>query len=210
MLTRLLVPLGLVALLATACGEASSAPEVKGEKEERSEEQGELDDRMLERTVTIEIEGAQDAHVEKVLTTRVVTRVGEGELAQFSLAHVGPPEFVQLGGGRRLMVEVGVVGIYTGDGTYELPAGIGPPPSKGPTVETEATGMVTSSVAAAVFVTEGDDGPSETRFGYLLEPCQVELRSDATEGNVSCPALKSVGGEEVSLTMTWEAPAKSQ
>ena len=185
--------LAVVALVAVLAGCGDSGPEPPQQ----------VTDRTIERSVELRVTGSREASFDGDAQLRVVVRPGKRERITEAVATVLFEEPLDVGGGTRLTGQIGVVGMYDGDGTYELPAGVGQAPTTGPT--TSAPGGTTGmSVAQVTFAGADADAPAE-QFGYVLEPCEVEFEEDATEGSAECPALVSPDGDRVSLRLTWGA-----
>jgi hypothetical protein len=169
-------------------------------------EEGEVVDRTVDRSLVVEVEGDRRIDFDGEATLHVVTRVGEGEEADVSVAAIELTEPLVLESGATVALEVGVVGLYDGDGEYTLPAGLGlVKPASAPPVSSASSSSESFSQVSVLFYELDENGEpvSEERFGYLAEPCRITLRDHATSGEVECPALWDSDGRSVSLTATW-------
>lgn len=197
------------ALLIAGCGSGDDSPQRPRSTSSTvaapgHEKEGELYEEMMDRTLKLTVTGAESAAVERRLQMRFVTRKGKGENLPFSVASATFPGGITLDDGRHVDAEVGITGLYTGDGKYKLPAGIGMPPSTGPTVPPlPDTTTVKVSVLQVTFRASAT-ATAEKRYGYLLEPCTVTVKRRAHEGKAVCPALVAVDGAKVSMTMEWK------
>ena len=159
-------------------------------------------DETFSRHVVLEISGAATVTFEGTVDVRIVSRAGTGEEAAFSVVHVGFVAPLALDDGRSVDPEVGLVGSFDGDGTYEVPAGLGPPPSTGPTAPPEAIqGTAGVSVAGITVI---DAAHTAARFGYTLEPCTLVIEADVSVFRATCPALVASDGSQVAMTFTAE------
>ena len=204
MLKRLRTLLGIavvVALATTGCGGDADDSDAAEPGETTTTVSNAPKDERVDRRLVVSVTGTAEASVDAVVPMRFVTRVGEGEVANFNLAHVGFQSPVELDPERTLDIEVGLVGLYQGDGTYALPAGIGQAPTTGPTAP-KPNGTGALSVVGVRIVRPGPPA-TEEYFAHPLEPCEVVLRRDASEGEVTCPKVLSIRGEAVRFEMRW-------
>jgi len=154
------------------------------------------------RKLIVEVTGARTGKFEGSVKIKALTRVTAGEHKEFSVAAIEPLDQLRLPDGTIIKPEIGIVGIYTGDGTYEIPAGLGQAPTTGPTVPFPATSTSAVSVGSVTFINEGPP-LVEKRYNYLLEPCKVTLSDQATVGTAECPKLVAIDGEQITLKYTW-------
>ena len=163
--------------------------------------EGEVERETVEQAVDLTIEGAEDVELSERVKLDVLVRRAGGDVGLEN--SVGTMLFetpVAIDGGRTVSTQIGLVGMYDGDGDYEIKAGTGlPVPTSGPTVPSEATGTEGISVAE-VSVFQGD---RQTRYGYLLEACDVHVEDDFRTGEATCPALVAPDGDKVSLHVVW-------
>lgn len=158
----------------------------------------ELKNQTLERAVTIKVTGARTFQYSGRPKVVVVSRPGSGENLLTSVAALNPVDPI-MHGKEFVRADIGFTGAYTGDGTFELPAGAGQPvPTAGPTLAPPTGGSKGSTVAIAFTA-----GTQSVRFAYALEPCSLTFRNDATEGSATCPKLAAPDGSTVSFEMTW-------
>lgn len=177
-------------LLGTACRSSSDAGSL-----------GELLDETADRRLVLEVRGARTVDIDQVVPVRVLTRTGTGDQAFASVASVTLREGIEFTPGTLVNPEVAIVGSYGSDGTFEVPAGLGQAPPKGPSATTAPGTASNASVLQVTFLTR--QPPGELRFGHLLEPCKVVLRDGAKAGSADCPALVAINGEQVSMRMRW-------
>lgn len=179
----------LVAVLLAGCGGSTPPAAPTPVREE------------LERNLEVTIGGARKHALRARQSMVFLTREASGGDPQLSAVGLNPTKAL-VDGDTSLNPEVGLVGAYRGDGTYEIPAGTGSPvPTTGPTVS--PTAVVQGSYNVAVTFVDASPRPRDQRFAYLLEPCRLTLRSKATEGSISCPALVAANGDKISFAMTW-------
>lgn len=198
---RAIALIGCVVVGLSACNGADGDGGGGGTAEQFEENVNDLHDDSRERMLTLRVTGDETATFEGRLPMRFVTRRGEGESLSISVASITTTTPISLGAAGFVNPEIGLAGMYKGEGTYKLPKGIGMAPATGPTVKSEAEGSEAVSVAQVTFMKPSQP---ETRFGYLLEPCTVTVKRRATEGTAECPALVAVDGRRVSMTMSWK------
>lgn len=197
---RLLCVMFSVCAIAGACGGGSG-----GESSSDAPTYQPIGDQTLERQLTLDVTGAHTVHIDERVDMRFVTRVGKDEDDMtLSVASVTLKEPYDLGDNRKLNPEIGLVGSYTGDGRFTIPAGLGQAPTSGPTVPSPPS-VGTAAVSVAQITLIDLNTKQETRFQYLLEACEVELEDGATTGRAECHSLISVDGSKVTLIMTWRA-----
>lgn len=159
----------------------------------------------LRRTVSVRVSGARTFRFDGPLKTTVTVRRGVDGSAEQAVAGItlGEP----LVDGRHLgSTEVVLVGVYRGDGTYPMRAGLGRPvPTVGPTAGPVAATDPDFATAIAFTIFDKADPKIQERFAHLLEPCEVVFAKDVTEGSAKCPALASIGGNKISFEMSWRA-----
>lgn len=160
-----------------------------------------LSDNTMTRTLTVKVAGAKTFEFSGPTQMRFVLRSASGRDRALSVASVTVIEPLQASDGYRVSPEIGLVGLYTGDGDYEVPAGVGQTPPSGPKVD--PPGDSSSVSVGQVTFFRLSPVPVDQRFGYVLEPCKVTLRAKGTQGSATCPVLIAYDGERVSLAMTW-------
>ena len=189
-----------IAIALGACGSDGDDPAKKASEQPR------LTDTRIQRHVTLKISGARSLEFDGVRGMRFLRRPGKGETLKNSVASMTFDAPFDLANGRLAEAEVAVVGIYTGDGTYDLPAGIGRKPATGTTLPDDPTiGDVKLSVAQTTFFAPDSD-PKSIRFEYLLAPCKITLSEGTEVGSATCPELVAFNGEKVSMELTWKKP----
>lgn len=168
---------------------------------------GEPVDTRVDRKVRVRVAGARTADLDAIIKMQFLVREGEREQVELAVVAIAFDEPVDPTGKRKVAFEVGIAGMYKGDGTYTIPRGIGVvKPTSGPTVPPEVgEGTVALSNVSALFYGGTPSEPTEERFGYLAERCTLKLENGATEGSVKCPALANAEGERVSLDASWRA-----
>jgi hypothetical protein len=205
-LARRILSVGLVGVVAFsgAC-KAKESKQTATQKEvaAKTKNLGQLTDDTVERTLTVKVAGDHAIDYKAPTKMRFVLRPGTGEAADFSVASVTVPAPIVIDSNLRINPEIGLAGVFKGDGDYTLPAGVGQPPRNGPTAPA-VSGASGISVGQVTFITLTPK-PSDVRYGYVLEPCKVSLRSNAREGSAECPALLDIDGGRVSMSLTWGA-----
>jgi hypothetical protein len=189
--------------IVSACGGENSGD--SSDSTSQIDDVGAVSDNSYSTKVTLKVTGGHSADFEGNHSVRYVLRPATGEKLPFSVASISFPEPIHLGEGWTVQPEVGTSALYKGDGTYEIPAGIGPAPLTGTTVKAP-DGLVKASIIQVVFVRM--DPPEEKRFRYLAQPCKLTLRDEATKGTILCPSLAGDNGGSVSFSMTWDADEK--
>ncbi|HEX7168206.1 MAG TPA: hypothetical protein VF230_14600 [Acidimicrobiales bacterium] len=165
---------------------------------------GEIDDKTIERHLTVDVTGAKTFHFDATAKMRILIREATGDKIAASVASISVPEMLPNGDVGLVMPEVGIATRYEGDGDYVVGRGTGQAPPGGPTAKEDPKVKPDVSLVQVTFITK--QPPSETRYGYLLEHCEVTLKSDAQEGSAECPALVAINGEKVKLKLSWGAP----
>jgi hypothetical protein len=161
---------------------------------------GEVVDRTVERHLVLRVTGDRSVEFEGRTDLHAVTRNGAREQIEFNVAAIEMVEPIALDDGESVQFDMGLAGVYTGDGEYTLPAGLGVVrPTSGPTAPPPPQDSRTISNVSVLFTS----ATTGERFGYLLEPCAITLDDDATVGSIRCPALVNETGEKVALDVTW-------
>lgn len=162
-------------------------------------------DETIPRQLTVRVTGARTLEFSGQRDVRFLLRPGTASTLDVSVASITLAEFLAAAEGWFAQPEVAVLGLYTGDGEYTLPAGRGTPPTTGPTVPDDPDAKGKLSVTQTTF--DRKDAPgSALRFDYALQPCQVTLRDGAKTGSMRCPALAAHTGAVVAMEMNWGKP----
>lgn len=168
------------------------------------EEAEPVSDRTIPRKVTARVSGARTWELNGTYQVRILTRPGTGKFIDTSVASITFSDFFPVSEGTFAQPEVAVAGMYTGDGDYTVPAGIGTRPTTGPTAADP--GQVPGKVSVIQVTFTGKEPGSAFRFDYLLQACQVHLDNDASTGRATCPQLATHTGEVISLEISWGKP----
>lgn len=189
-----------------ACGVALSLLVMGGCNRGGSEEGtvGDVNDETIDRHITVDVTGAKTFHFDDTVKMRFLVREATGDKIAASVASVSVPAMLPNGDVGLVMPEVGIATKYKGDGDYIVARGTGHGPPGGPTAKEDPKVKPDVSLVQVTFITR--EPPSEVRYGYLLEHCEVTLEDDAKEGSAECPKLLAVNGEEVALKFSWRAP----
>jgi hypothetical protein len=166
---------------------------------------GEVVTKTVTRKVALKVAGARSVTYNGRAEITAITRNGKREQVADNASAIQTEGPITIGSGQ-VGVEVGVVGLYTGDGTYIVPRGLGLVTPVGvTTVPADAfVGTLGVSQISVLFYDKDAAGNvGELRFGYMDEPCTLKVRVDATRGSVKCPALLSAAGEKVRLDFRW-------
>lgn len=159
-------------------------------------------DKTVETNFRLEVTGDASVTLDGRREVRVYVRKGKGETLPLSVVSITLPQPVSLPDGRVVSPELGLTGMYEKDGTYTVPAGLGTAPRTGTTVATNIQGTVAVSVVHVTILAH-QGATSETRFGYLAEPCTVTYQDNAMKGRAECPAMVSYDGKRISMKMAW-------
>lgn len=199
----------LVALGTAACGRDSG-----GRDEETSKRARGLDPARVSKVVParlrVSVEGRVSFTYDDRVDLRVVT-INDPKLSSLRFLSVGIEQPKVLPGGPAFRVAFDLAGAYRGAGTYELPAvgGDRTPASLDPGNLDPSALTQTFSKVYLYYWKRGDptqsprSAASVQAFENLLEPCRLEVGTDARSGKLTCPAVAGAGGETVSLTMEW-------
>lgn len=161
---------------------------------------------QVDRQVKLVVRGARTADVDTKISMTFIARKSGGSDSSLSLASITAITPIPAGSGT-VIPSIGMVGNYTGDGDYDLPAGSGDTPPAGVT-RPPATSASSSTVAFTFFPTStgSTGGLDAVRFGYLAKPCSLELEDDTQQGSLSCPEIVAADGKKISAEMTWKKP----
>lgn len=188
---RTVVIAALVALLAVAalpgCRRKAGPPK-------------DIVNRSLTRTVVVEVGGARTARVESDILVSLMIRKSTPTHRDSALYAFQPKGALRVDQQVVVQPEFNVIAMYAGDGTYEIPAGIGQAPTTGNTVPAPDSPAL-ASLVGVTFVSSTP--PSETRYGYLAQPCEFTTTDDGASGSLDCPAVLSIAGEAISLKLSW-------